>query len=154
MEKLYLVRVKETGEIYGWTQSKKLAKEFVRMRKPGYFSCQTKKFDTENSIAQFELGRFRSTYRNLQIFMNILGGENESINFPTTYEENFVVQDKCDKMFDELIRLSREICAYPLTDRVREAVEYLSWYATNGGGKNIYCDTFEIFMYFYKDTVI
>lgn len=152
-ERIYLVQVAETGDLYGWTQDKKLANRFVSLRKDGYFEICVKKFDSD-PVSQFKLGRFRNMYRDLMIFENVLGGTSETIYFPTTTEENYHIQKKCDTIFDDLINVSREICAYPLTDKVRDAMEYLSWYATCDGGKNIYCDTFLIFMELYGHTVI
>lgn len=154
MEKLYIIRVVSTHELYAWTQDKQLANKFVSMRKPGYFKITKKKFDDSDPVELFELGRFRSMYHNNLIFMNVLGGTNDTIDFPTTYDENLKVQEKCDKIFDELIDLSRQICAYPLVDKLRDAIECLSWYAVKDGGKNIYCDTFVIFMQLYGSTVI
>lgn len=153
-EKLYLIYVSSTGELYGWTQNKELAKKFVDMRKSGYFVRKTKKIDTADTIAQFGLGRFRSFYRDQQIFMNVLGGKDDTINFPTTYEENYKVQKICDSVFGDIIEVSRTICAFPLAERFREDIETMSFYASYNGGKNIYCDTFAIFMRLYGKTII
>lgn len=154
MEKLYLIYTVGTGELYAWTQDKKNALWFIQYRKAGYFKLKKEKYDIDDPVSRFRLGMFRERNSQKLIFICPLGGKFDTIDFPITYEENFHVQDFCDKSFDVLIDLSRKICMYPLTDKFREVIERLSWHATVGGGKNIYCDTFGIFMKLYGNTVI
>lgn len=153
-EKMYLIYTTDTGELYAWTQDRDMAELFIQYRKAGYFVMKKKKYDTDDPVSRFNLGRFREKNSLKLIFICPLGGKRDNIDFPLTYEENFNVQDFCDRSFDLLIELTRKICMYPLTDKFRATIERLSYYATMDGGKNIYCDTFGIFMKLYGKTVI
>lgn len=155
MRKIYMILEKKTDELYAWTENKSLAKLFVAMRKPDYFKIKKKTIDDADEYELWKYQIFMNDHRGLQLTQNVLGRtRKDTIDFPTTYYENTELETRCDKLYDEFIEISKSICALPLTDSMRETIEYMTWLVTRDGGKHVHFDTFAIFAELFKETLL
>lgn len=152
--KLYTIIEVSTDDVYAWTEDKKLAYEFIEMRKTGYFKLQTTKiFDEE--YGKWELSVFKNEFAGKQIMMNVLGrNAHDTIWFPTTYFENQALEKECDDIYNKMLEISTQLCSYPLTDSLQETLKMLSRESCRDGGKNVSFDAFYVFMKLFGHTVL
>lgn len=152
--RLYLFMERENDSLYAWTENKEIAKLFRITRSTKFFREEKRKYNLDSDEDEWEYAVFRREYGKKTLFMNVLGQmRGDSVEFPTTYWENAVLEEYCDKIYDHMIAMSRKLCMFPLTEEAREPIERLAFFAAKNGEK-LHIDSYRVFTSLFKETIL
>lgn len=147
--KIYAYYMLGDNSIYAWTESKEISYLFEITRNMEKFVKRKIRIEDENEWKSFEYTNYSSN-----LFKNILSDGKKSYEFPTTSQENAVLERACEEYFDTLLGYERRLLTFPFTEEMQDTLSVL--YAgrrsdTNGAGK---FKSFDIFQRLYEDTIL
>jgi hypothetical protein len=153
--KVYLIYDCNDNDLYAWTEDKKLADDFMYIRKHKRFKLKVKKVKLKNPTDDFRYRRFRMDNSNKHLFANYLGRDSEKmLPFVTTSYENMKLEEYCDKMFDTINEFSRSTFTNAFEEEIMDAILYMHDCAVKNKNEYISFDSFMVFMMLFGDTIL
>lgn len=146
---VYQYILKEDKFLYAFTADKNLKDEFELERNMNLFYKKKKKM-TENQFKSFSF-----MFNDSMLFCNTLFDGEHDLYFATTYKENFILEDQCRKIEDDIIDINRKLSQFPLNSKTKELLDTILEYAGDGLNESIYrFDTFKIFFNLCNNAII
>ena len=148
MKYLVYIFYNHDREIEAHTLDVKLANTFRATRSKTYYIFKSLKMN------EYQYRSFLSMYNKQMIFMNVLTDGVESFNFPTTYLEELDLTKECERVYDELLLIEKEIRSFPLSDIILEHFERVASYLHKDYGRFGFFNTFNIFITTWGDKML
>ena len=136
-------------DLYAMTTNKELARTFEVQRKSGIF------YKKEVIATAEELKACSYVNRNCMLFSNVLTDGKTDYYMVTTYSENDLLEDYCDKIYDEILKLECELYSIPWESEMYDTLNTLSKcrQKSEESEKGTF-NSFNIFLMLFGDTVL
>lgn len=139
------------GVLYAFSENKDLIRLFESTRLLRGF---TKK---KHKMNEMQYRGFIALERDHLMMMNVLTDGVNSFDYVTTYLENTLLEEECEKIYDKVLELERYIIALPFEDSVFEKVQYVIGRrreSVKHEGRFGHFNTFDIFVNKFKESII
>lgn len=136
------------GDVYAFSENKELVVLFEGTRRLRGFVKKT------FSMNEYQYRSLLAMNQRQMLFMNVLTDGKHSFDFPTTYSENSLLDEECDKIYNRLLELERKILLFPLEQEMREAIGTLIAARKAPEGKYGKYNTFNIFVELFKESIL
>ena len=145
--KLYLFY--KDKDLYAMTTNEELARTFEIQRKKGCF------YKKEVRATSEQLKACSYVNRNCMLFSNILTDGKNDYYMVTTYSENDLLEDYCDRIYDEILKLESELYSIPWESEIYDTISAISECRKKSeeSEKGTF-NSFNIFMMLFGDTVL
>lgn len=136
------------GDVYAFTENKELASLFENTRVlRGYIRKKV-------TMNELQYRAFLSFHNREMLFLNVLTDGEKSFDFVTTYQENSILDNECEKILDHVMELEKTLLPLPFSDKVRSNLSELVMARKSNVEKFGKFNTFEIFVKLFKDSIL
>ena len=130
-------------DLYAFSENRDLIENFELTR-------DMSKFYTKNvNVTNEEYRILLSSYNTKLLLMNVLYDGKKDYELATTYEEDFELSEKCNKLYDEILRVERGVLMCPFGKELRTCFGTLVALRKKPKGYSGNFNTFNIFMEMY-----
>lgn len=145
--RVYIVYDKN-GQVYALTTDKELFSDFKSTRRLDGYICKKVRMN------EYQYRAFVSLFKEKLLMMNVLTDGSVSIDFVTTYGENYELERECDRIMDKIMELEREIVNFPLSDEILQCMDFLFGKRKEKEGRFGKFNSFYIFCNMFKDSIL
>ena len=148
--RVYCYWLKGFQEVYGWTDSKSMAKRFEDTRYMKVFKKKVIDLDSEHEYPLFSSEFFRQKLEEIPL----TDSEMKDIVLVGTSDENFELSEAFNDLIDSVVFLKNHFREnYRLTKKYNEALQILSTHSGfNDDKEEPIVDTFALFYYLFHGT--
>lgn len=144
---IYILKKEDPNkEIYGYTVSKEIAKQFENQRNMKLFYRIVKRMD------KYELMIFMNDNKSKQLCKDNLYDGERDYQIIATIDESSSLSESCDSIFSTIIFINDALIDYKLKDKYLKAINEITDFLNNKRYEYSNINTFKLFYHLFRET--